>query len=99
MEREERGEEEAAPPRWLPVACTALLDKQSDPSSFVFGTNLGWREECRIAERERHTIVVPASVVRLTDGVIIVAGSLLLFDANSLPQNSAGGRTNLLKFV
>ena len=47
--------EEASPQRWLrslPTLphCTALLDKQSDPSWS------GWREECRIAEgrgRER----------------------------------------------
>ena len=37
----------------------ALLDKQSDPSSFETNlVSLGWREECRIAEGERETAIL-----------------------------------------
>ena len=50
--REEEQEEKKKKPHR-----TALLDKQSDPSSFgkSLAAWLGWREECWIADGERET--------------------------------------------
>ena len=53
LEREEKQEEKKKKPH-----CIALLDKQSDPSSFgksLAAWAMGWREECRIADGRGET--------------------------------------------